>query len=166
MKVDEAERKYMAGHALGGSFCYNVLLFGARPGPLVWGRLAALVMRITAAMHVDAKSRLQCYVDDPVAIFGGTKRARSKHMLRTILLWLVLGLKLSWMKGQRGMKGEWVGAEFKPWQDGNRRGVTVGITATRAQQLDQQCSRLLSMDTQMQRAEIRQLAGLASWLAG
>ena len=92
--VDEAERKYMAGHALGGSFCYSGLLFGTRPGPLVWGRFVALIMRTTAAMNADAKSRLQCYVDDPVAILGGRKDARTKCMLRTILWWLALGLKL------------------------------------------------------------------------
>ena len=57
MVVHESERKYMGGHALGGSFCYSVLLFGTRLGPLLWGRLAALIMRITAAMNSDTKSR-------------------------------------------------------------------------------------------------------------
>ena len=51
-------------------------------------------------------------------------------------------------------------------QTGKLRGVTIGITAGRAQQLEKQCQRLLAMGAYLPRAEIRRLAGLASWLAG
>ena len=59
-------------------------------------------MRLTSAMNRNDNCRLQCYVDDPVFIVGGTREARSRLMLRTILFWLILGLKLSWSKGHRG----------------------------------------------------------------
>ena len=52
----------MGGKALDGRFCYQTVLFGIKCGPLLWGRVAALVMRITAAMHEGQQARLQCFV--------------------------------------------------------------------------------------------------------
>ena len=87
-------------------------------------------------------------------------------MLRTILVWLVMNLKLSWKKGHKGSQGEWVGAYFRPWRDGTTRGVTVGISKERAQQLGEKCKKLMKMGERVPRTELRQLAGLASWMAG
>ena len=166
LHVAEAERRFLGGRALGGTFCYRVLLFGAKAGPLLWGRVAAMIMRITSAVNRKDNCRLQCYVDDPVFVVGGTTEARNRLMLRTILLWMTMNLKLSWSKGHRGSQGEWVGAYFRPWRDGNTRGVTVGISKERAVQLGERCKKLLSMGERVPRSELRQLAGLASWMAG
>ena len=49
IRVQAAERKHLAGKALDGYFFYLCVLFGIKSGPLVWGRTAALLMRLTAA---------------------------------------------------------------------------------------------------------------------
>ena len=165
--VDEAERGKLGGRALVGCFVAKVLLFGAKAGPLLWGRVAALVMRITAVMNSGTNSRLQCYVDDPALIVGGTLLQRNRVMLRTILLWLLCGLRLAWTKGQRGSKGEWVGAHFRPWLPSpTTKGLIVGITKERAEKLKAKCAHLLQLGDLVPRTEIRQLAGLAAWMAG
>ena len=87
-------------------------------------------------------------------------------MLRPILMSLKLGLKLAWAKGHRGERGEWVGAYYSPWNERGIQGVKVGITKQRAEQLGQRCRRLLSVGEQVPRIEVRQLAGLASWMSG
>ena len=81
MQVDASERRFLGGHALNGTFCYRVLLFGAKAGPLLWGRVAATIMRITSAVNRKDNRRLQCYVDDLVFVVGGTREARNRLML-------------------------------------------------------------------------------------
>ena len=47
------EQRFLAGQAkmegVDGYFVYEALLFGAVPGPLLWGRLAAWLMRAAAS---------------------------------------------------------------------------------------------------------------------
>ena len=80
-------------------------------------------MRITSLVNEDSNCRLQCYVDDPALTVGGSLAERNKVMLRTIIIWLIMGLKLAWSKGHRGDHGEWVVAYFRPWADGGSPGV-------------------------------------------
>ena len=166
LRIDKSERKYLAGRAFDGCFISAVLLFGVRPGPLHWGRLAALAMRITSAANMGSNAELQCYVDDPVLCVGGSEDQRMRIMIRTILTWLILGFKLAWRKGQRGNACEWVGAYFRPWEDQGTRGIIVGITQARAVQLGQKCRTLLMMGETVPKPEVRKLAGLAAWMAG
>ena len=42
----------------------------------------------------------------------------------------------------------------------------IGIAKQRAEQLEQRCRKLLGMGERISRAEVWQLAGLASWMAG
>ena len=46
LTIAPVERKYLGGEALGGFFVYTVLVFGIKSGPLIWGRVAALLMRL------------------------------------------------------------------------------------------------------------------------
>ena len=50
IKVHPAEHKYLAGQAAGKYFHYLCIVFGIKSGPLVWGRTAALLMRLTSAV--------------------------------------------------------------------------------------------------------------------
>ena len=71
--VANKERKHLSGRALDGVVCYKRVLFGIRSGPLVWGRAAALLMRITAILQHGQPARTECFVDDPLFILGGAK---------------------------------------------------------------------------------------------
>ena len=128
--MDPSEWKHLGGEALDGYFRYKVLLFGVKSGPLVWGRTAALLMRITAAVLFHEPARLECYVDDPVLATAGLPATRTKVMWMTIVLWLAFGFTLSWKKGQRGPIAEWIGALILPWQGPNN---THGVLPSRFQ---------------------------------
>ena len=58
LRVDAKEVKHLGGRALDGKFAYRVVRFGVRSGPLVWGRVAALIMRRTAALNADRNKRI------------------------------------------------------------------------------------------------------------
>ena len=89
--IDEAERGQLGGRALVGCFVAKVLLLGAKAGPLLWGRVAALVMRIIAVMNSGTNSRLQCHVDDPAFIVGGhlaaEEQSNAAHDLAMAPVW-------------------------------------------------------------------------------
>ena len=63
--VAREERRHLGGRALNGVICYHRVPFGIRSGPLVWGRTAALLMRVTAILNHDQLVRAECFVDDP-----------------------------------------------------------------------------------------------------
>ena len=71
IQVHAAEHKYLAGSAMGGFFHYLCIVFGIKSGPLVWGRVAALLMRLTAAATLGETLSLECFVDDPLFATGG-----------------------------------------------------------------------------------------------
>ena len=71
------EKKYLSGQALGGFFVYHKVLFGIKTGPLVWGRVAALVARATQSLLDVDRARLQIFVDDPLLVMRGTAHERN-----------------------------------------------------------------------------------------
>ena len=45
LRIQPSERRFLGGEALGGFIVYLVLIFGVESGPLLWGRVAAPLMR-------------------------------------------------------------------------------------------------------------------------
>ena len=166
LRVDEAERRFLGGRALGGWFVYCSILFGVKSGPLVWGRTAALLMRITSAATAH-RARIQCFVDDPLITVWGTEQRRSHTLLLIIVLWMAVGCKLAWPKGARGRQIEWIGAALQPWRSSTGvAGVTFTITKEKMEKLASQCDEMLRSAVPIARTKVRQLAGLATWVAG
>ena len=60
-----SEQRFMAGSYSEGFFTYLRVLFGVATGPLVWGRVAACLMRATHALYPPPRLGLACFVDDP-----------------------------------------------------------------------------------------------------
>ena len=92
--INLAERSFLAGQCKldgeDGFFVYLVLLFGAIAGPLLWGRLAAWLMRASAATAPVGRLGLQSYVDDPFLVARGTKKGRTIEFGCILLLWRAL----------------------------------------------------------------------------
>ena len=85
LHVDISEQRFLAGTCTQGFFAYLRILFGIVSGPLVWGRVAACVMRASQSLTVDDDQgqaptddsgqsqaptdndhlALSCFVDDP-----------------------------------------------------------------------------------------------------
>ena len=103
---------------------------------------------------------------EPALTVGGTEKQRTRLIIRTALLWLMLGLRLAWMKGARGRNVEWIGARVRPWQSPTKvHGVTIGITPEQVAKLAAQCEAIWEHGAQIPVLAVRQLAGLASWIS-
>ena len=166
MGVNPSEWKHLGGEALNGYFLYKVLLFGIKSGPLVWGRAAAFLMRITAAVLFHEPARIQCYVDDPVLATCGPQATRDKVMWMTIVLWIALGYTLTWKKGQRGPTAEWIRALIQPWRSSvGTRGITITIPVEKFEKLNSLIQLLLDYTTKVPKAELRSFTGLMTWVA-
>ena len=180
LHVSESEQACLGGQSLGGYFVYKVVCFGIKSGPLLWGRVAALLMRITAAIHTDSLVRQQCFVDDTAVTVGGPKDQRSKLMLRTLLAWLIFRTDLPWKKGTRGRDFEWIGARLRAWISSTGiHGVTVSITEDRIRKLHELCQEIrrsgelqegyveldLCLGNRVPRRKLRQFTGLATWIS-
>lgn len=112
LRVRKNEMRFLSGCALGGFFVYRTVLFGIRTGPLVWGRMTALLVRPTQALFHSDRRRLQVSVDDPLLVARGTESQLANVFNITLLWWLTLGLKIVWRKGARGQEAEWTGAKI------------------------------------------------------
>ncbi len=91
-------------------YLIQVVAFGLACGPLLWGRLAAAVMRLSQATVHQKESRSQCYVDDPILLaIAATLRERTRIFCLHLLLWCSLGFEVAWHKAQRGREVDWIG---------------------------------------------------------
>ena len=114
MPAHPDERGYLVVKDTQGRYiCIKVCAFGLASAPLLWCRLAACVMRLAQATHHDWECRISCYVDDPIVVAcGQSSMDRTRVMLRSVLLWAVLGFKLSWGKVLRGFDLDWIGVKL------------------------------------------------------
>ena len=80
--------------------------------PVVCGRVAALIGRLTQGVLPDRRARLQIYVDDPIFLFLGSQAARDRNMAIVVCLWLVIGLRLRTFAG----KANYVAGVIDAWR--------------------------------------------------
>ena len=93
---------------------------GSVNAPLICGRVAALIARLTQALHSDQHLRLQLYVDDPILGIRGTEDERNRRMAMTILFWEVVGVRLAYKKASRGTEVVWIGAKLSIHDQANK----------------------------------------------
>ena len=159
MRAGELERKYLCGKALGGWFFYKTVLFGLGSGPLLWGRIAAALMRSTISMVDTSRCRIECFVDDPLMIQVGGPAERRRRMLMIVCWWCALRSNLSWQKMGRGTSIDWIGARLQV--DIVKRQAVVTLPAKKLQQLRDETTVLLRSSRGMCFAvPLRALAGL------
>jgi len=109
---------------VGRFLVWTVLGFGGKPNPLVFARAASFAGRTAQAMlrtsptsagcQRAAVTRIQVYVDDPIAATMGSEAERALAADLIIWWWLVLGVDLAWTKGlwSTGVH-RWIGADFR-----------------------------------------------------
>ena len=68
---------------------------GSGGAPTLWGRLAALLSRLTQSLFDPTVVRLMCYVDDPLAALRGSHEERQLNAAIMVLTWSALGFKLA-----------------------------------------------------------------------
>ena len=85
---------------------------GSRNAPLTWGRLMAQSARAAQSTAPPERMRIETYVDDPLVVMRGVHNERRTMCLRVILVWLALGHRLAWHKGQSGSNISWISVNF------------------------------------------------------
>jgi hypothetical protein len=154
------ERRHFVIRLRGRYFVFKVQAQGAAASPLVWGRLAALVMRLTQSMFHPTEMLLQCFVDDPIACVSGTRECRELNLATLIVSWLALGFPLSFKKGQVGPVVTWIGATLRI----SSEGVVASIKDSIIQDLTKQVEEALSGNV-ISRKALQSLAGRANHVA-
>ena len=68
---------------------YDVLVFGSRSSPTVWGRYAAFLGRALAATFRECK--FQIYVDDPLLVLPGVEGQATEWLAKILVFTKTLG---------------------------------------------------------------------------
>ena len=102
LRVDPGEQRQLSGRWSASWFVYERMLFGIVSGPLLWGRVAAMVMRATQALGSTDRLRVECYVDDPCLCASGSQSEQVESRSVAVLLCSAMGFKLAWAKAHRG----------------------------------------------------------------
>eukprot|EP00974_Lingulodinium_polyedra_P039784 3816916-Lingulodinium_polyedra.AAC.1 len=76
MPLAPEERRYFVLRFRGKYLVYLVTPQGAALSPLTWGRLAALVARLTQGLYSPEELLLSVFVDDPCLVISGGDAAR------------------------------------------------------------------------------------------
>ena len=168
LKLHPSERSHTV--VKGNDGRYYILLsvcFGLCCGPLVWGRLAAALLRLGQATMESREGRSQCYVDDPLLVaIGPSTRARTAVFARVTLLWCCLGATLAWKKVQRGPKVEWIGVALH--LEGERfENLRVSLTPEKTQRLFELFQEIFEAgrNGMISTRRLSQAAGIMGWVS-
>ena len=146
--------------------CFEVLVFGAKSSPTVWGRYAAFYGRSSAAILGNfKKAGLQVYVDDPALALVGSWEGRVRLLSRALLWAAVLGFPIAWDKAYAGNSIVWGGAQISLGTGDEQGTVIVTIPEEKLQTLQDEVKKVGSLSV-VSRKRIRSLAGSLSFLAG
>jgi len=102
---------------------------GSTNAGLLWGRLAAVIMRLTQSLFLPSELSLMCYVDDPLAALLGTERIRKRNAALMVLVWESLGFKLAYAKGQLAQEVTWIGGAIRSEPNGVRAWVKESLVS-------------------------------------
>ena len=57
--------------------------------------------------------RMSIYADDPILVVKGRRESRNSSICKVLLVWLAVGFKLAWHKGQRDATITWTSGLMK-----------------------------------------------------
>ena len=140
---------------------YDVLVFGSRSSPTVWGRYAAFLGRALAATFREC--RFQIYVDDPLLVLPGVGGQATEWLAKILVFTKTLGYPLKLSKAHAGLEVKWVGATIKV--DNVERTVKVAIPEDKMEKLLSQLKIFLKAPVVGVKA-LRSFAGSMAFVAG
>jgi hypothetical protein len=106
------ERKFFVIKLASKYYVLKVQAQGADLSPLISGRVAALISRLTQGIFCPNEVPLQTFVDDPCFVFTGTRACIDAVVATIIIVSPCLGFPLSYRKGQLGTSVTWIGANL------------------------------------------------------
>ena len=114
-------------------------------GPQPFGRLSALVARLSQGVFETSALRLHVYIDDPIAVLRGSRVTVRRMKAKLILTWRALKLDLAFRKGQQGSKIVWVGHTVSC--DVSAKTVSAQIKPEFLEELEKETKTVLSNST-------------------
>eukprot|EP00435_Cladocopium_sp_Y103_P040858 s554_g11.t1 len=168
VKLQGADRRYTVALAPMENgekmyIVYNVLVFGAKSSPTIWGRFAALLGRILACTVPENKTHI--YVDDPILCIPATDQ-KAVHLLSLSLLCMrIFGYPLKLSKAAAGDTVKWIGAQLTVGADTDGRFIKVTIPQDKVEKLLAEAGRMLKAPVVGTR-QLQSFAGGMAFVAG
>ena len=116
--LQHEERRYFTTayrEKAGGPLRYIVFLTqtqGGKNAPIVCGRVAVLIGRLSQSLFRADRARLQVYVDDPCFLMAGSQGQRDRMASILICLWMSLRIPLAFAQASRGADFTWIGVHY------------------------------------------------------
>lgn len=85
---------------------YDVLVFGSKSSPTVWGRFAAYLGRIVCSILPEVG--VQIYVDDPIFVLPDSSQESRKLFALVLLILKIFGFPVKLEKASAGSKVKWI----------------------------------------------------------
>lgn len=146
-------------------YAFQVVVFGLAPGPLLWGRVAAAAMRLAQALMLPDEAEVATFVDDPLILAAGaTKRERTWSFAKFVVLWLVLGLELSWPKAHRGFEVDWIGFSLSISNKQGAWAIQVQLMEAKKEKLKAVVDDLISHKGVLPLAKLQLAVGILGWI--
>ena len=151
----------------GGPLRYIVFLTqtqGSKNAPIVCGRAAAFIGRLSQSLFLSDRARLQVKVDDPCFLMVGSQGQRDRLASILICLWMSLRIPLAFGKASRGADFTWIGVHYhiKAGKDGK-------VTVTGKTELMQEILEATEAHQKVNVISVRDLqkyVGKANYVAG
>jgi hypothetical protein len=119
---------------------------------------------MSQALLDPTEARLQCFVDDPIAVIRGTPEHMQMVVCVLLLFWEVLGLRFAYDKAARGQSVVWIGARICVESTLHR--CVVDLPQKKLNDLKNICSTVLGGRGMISAGPLRSLAGQGSWIGG
>ena len=157
------DRKYTVARADGKFIIYNVLVFGSRSSPTIWGRFAAFIGR--TLLCIVPELGCQIYVDDPIFVIPGKGENAARFLTLALLVFKIFGFPVKLAKASAGQVVKWIGAELSITQDPDGPLVMVKIPEEKVEKLLQEVDNFLKAPVVGTR-QLRSFAGGMAFVAG
>ena len=116
--LQHSERRFFTAafrEKAGGPLRYIVFTTqtqGSKNAPIICGRIAAYIARLSQSLFLLDQARLQLYVDDPCFLMSGDRNRRDRLASILICLWSALRIPLAFGKAARGNDFTWIGVRY------------------------------------------------------
>ena len=156
----QADRRFFTFKFRGRYWVYLVTAQGSRTAPITWGRIAALLCRLTQGVFEPHLVRINMFVDDPILSLRGSQEVRRFHAAMFILLWRALDFPLQFAKARLGPSVEWIGATLSIHPLGLQASAKPDILDELSADLD-----WIEPTNVISKKDVRSLAGRSSHIA-
>ncbi|CAK0806401.1 unnamed protein product [Prorocentrum cordatum] len=110
--LKHVQRRHFVAYYGGEFIIFLTMAQGSVNAPLVRGRVAALVARLTQSMFRPTVLRHHTYVGGPIISVRGNLAQRDIYFAIIILARRTLGLKFAFRTAERGQEVDWIGARL------------------------------------------------------